>query len=397
MHRDCPLGYCQGESDTISLAHPDEQCANNRSGVICGACRDNYSIALGSSRCLDCTSSSAYIWLIPVFAVAGVALVALLLVCDMTISHGTLNGLIFYANVISISGLIDLQNCSIHPVLSIFISWVNLDLGVETCFYSGIDTYQKTWLQFAFPLYIWLLVGTIIVASHISRTMMRVFGRNSVAILATLLLLSYTKILKTIISALNFTQILRGSVDDINDTLVPYEVWTYDGNVEYLEGKHLPLFAVALVLLVFLFLPYTLLLIFGQCMRSMPTKRRLILRCIQSTAFISFMDAYHASYTNKHRYWTGLMLLARCILFLAIAINFSTSRNSLVHMYVTTLILVGIFVLKMTCTYKTYKKGYLNILELFFLLNLAIVIKHYFIFILARIVSRELIVQENFI
>ena len=126
----------------------------------------------------------------------------LLLVCNMTISSGTLNGLIFYANVVSTSGLTSLQNCSIHPILSVFIAWLNLDFGVETCFYPGMDTYQKTWLQFAFPLYIFLLVAAILVASYYSSTAMKVFGRNNIAILATLFLLSYSKILKTILAAL---------------------------------------------------------------------------------------------------------------------------------------------------------------------------------------------------
>ena len=39
---------------------------------------------------------------------------------------------------------------------SIFIAWLNLDFGIETCFYDGMDAYSKTWLQFVFPLYIWV-------------------------------------------------------------------------------------------------------------------------------------------------------------------------------------------------------------------------------------------------
>ena len=89
VHTNCPLDYCQ-LSDTISLSHPDQQCSNNHSGVICGGCQDNHSIALGSSKCLKCASSYAFAWLIPVFAVAGLALVALLWVCNMTTAHGTL-------------------------------------------------------------------------------------------------------------------------------------------------------------------------------------------------------------------------------------------------------------------------------------------------------------------
>ena len=79
------------------------------------------------------------------------ALVAFLLLSNMTISHGTLNGLIIYANVVSTSGMLTLNSCSITPLLTVFIAWINLDLGVETCFYLGMDVYQKTWLQFSFP------------------------------------------------------------------------------------------------------------------------------------------------------------------------------------------------------------------------------------------------------
>ena len=301
VHSNCPLDYCQGNtSKYISIADPDEQCANNRSKILCGACRDNHSIALGNSKCLTCNSSLALFWLLPVFAVAGIALVALLLVCNMTISHGTLNGLIFYANVVSITGLITgLRNCSVHPILSVFIAWVNLDFGIETCFFSGMDTYQKTWLQFAFPLYIWLLVGAIILVSHYSEAAMKMFSRNNIAVLATLFLLSYAKILKTVVTSLNFTYIQKGSADNKSDPLIPYKVWTSDGNIEYLKGEHLPLFAISLVCLVFLFLPYTLLLTFGQCVRSLRTRRRCVLWCIHSTTFISIMDAYHAPYSRN--------------------------------------------------------------------------------------------------
>ena len=352
MTKNCPFGYCQIRSDTISLLFPDEQCANHRCGVLCGACRHNYSITLGGSKCLPCTDKYTFIWLVLVFAATGIALVALLLVCNMTISRGTLSGLIFYANVVSISGLASLP-CSIHPVLSVFIAWVNLDLGVETCFYPGMDTYQKTWLQFAFPLYIILLVIAILVASYYSSTAVKVFSRNNIAILATLFLLSYSKALKTIISALSATQVLTSDADNVSAPVLPYTVWSYDGNIEYLKGKHVVLFTVALVFLLVLFLPYTLLLTFGQCLRSLPVRRRCVLRLTRSTAFISIMDSYHAPYNRRHRYWTGLMLLTRCVLFLAFAINYS-SEKLLINSYITSLLITGLLLIKTVST-KIYR------------------------------------------
>ena len=367
IYSTCPLNYCETSEDNISISHPNKQCANHRSGILCGACQQNYSIALGGSKCLQCVSSYSFVWLTLACAVAGVALVALLLVCNMTVSAGTLNGLIFYANVVSISGLMSLCHCSIHPILSVFIAWVNLDLGVETCFYSGLDTYYKTWLQFVFPLYIWLLVGAILVTSYYSSTAMKIFGRNNIAILATLFLLSYTKLVKTVITTLTFTQVLVGRAHNVADQLLPYKVWTYDGNIDYLIGKHIPLFVVALIFLLALFLPYTMVLIFGQCLRSMSVRRGLW--WIHSTAFLSVLDPYHAPYNKKHRYWTGLMLLTRCLLlFLIFATNYKDNAL-LTNMYSVTLVITGILTIK-TFSTKIYKNIYISALELSFLLNL---------------------------
>ncbi len=64
---------------------------------------------------------------------------------------------------------------------------------------------------------------------------MKVFGRNNIAVLATLFLLSYTKILKTIVTALNFTEVLQGSAKNVSNQLEPYKVWTSDGNIECLK------------------------------------------------------------------------------------------------------------------------------------------------------------------
>lgn len=213
------------------------------------------------------------------------------------------------------------------------------------------------------------LVVAITVASYYSTTAMKLFGRNNIAILATLFFLSYSKLLKTIITALTATDVLASSVDNVTAPVIPHKVWAYDGNIEYLKGKHVALFIVALLLLIFLFLPYTLLLIFGQCMQSMPLRRRRCAWLIRNTTFISIMDAYHAPYNKKHRYWTGLMLLTRCILFLVFAS--SSQDDILANMYVTTLLISGVLTVKTFAT-KIYKNTYIGILELAFLLNLLI-------------------------
>ena len=159
----CPFDYCNIAQANFSLTNSDAQCALNRTGLLCGRCQDGLSLALGSNNCIQCPQFS-YLALIIPFAGAGFGLVALLMVLNLTVSIGTINGLIFYANLVKIS-----ENTGIFfpngpiPVLSQFISWLNLDFGIETCFYHGMTAYAKMWLQFVFPLYIWFIIATIIV------------------------------------------------------------------------------------------------------------------------------------------------------------------------------------------------------------------------------------------
>ena len=103
---------------------------------------------------MKCTNN--YLVLLIPFALMGVALVFLLLVCRLTVATGTLSGLVFYANIVQANGTIFLSVES-TDTLSVFIAWISLDFGIETCFYNGLDAYSKTWLQFVFPVYIYLL------------------------------------------------------------------------------------------------------------------------------------------------------------------------------------------------------------------------------------------------
>ena len=197
-------------------------------------------------------------------------------------------------------------------ILRVFIAWLNLDLGIQTCFYDGMDAYTRTWLQFIFPVYVWVLVFTIIILCYYKTWAVRMFGRNPVAVLATLFLLSYAKLLRTIITALSFTFPEYPDGSEV-------AVWLYDGNVRYLQGKHIPLFLVAMIVLLLVFLPYTLVLLFGQWMQA-HSKIRL-LSWINDHRVKAFLDAYHGPFRKEHRYWSGLLLVFRTCLFLVFAFN----------------------------------------------------------------------------
>jgi CDP-diglyceride synthetase len=73
------------------------------------------------------------------------------------------------------------------------------------------------------------------------------------------------------------------------------------------------------------------------------------------------MDAYHAPYVTKNRYWTGLLLLARVVLYLTAAINVSGEPRF--NLLAISLIIGTIFLLHAYSGMSVYKQWVLNVLE----------------------------------
>ena len=196
----CPIDYCLPYTSNINLVYPSLQCQFNRTGVLCSQCEYDLSMVFGSSRCMECTN--VHILITIIVTVAGIVLVVLLYILNLTVTTGTINGIIFYANVVSINDYIFLVNDNVFKSLRVFISFLNLDLGIETCYYNGMDGYFKTWLQLFFPLYLIIIAISIVIASRYSYRILRLTYKRSLPVLATLFLLSYTGILRTVLTVL---------------------------------------------------------------------------------------------------------------------------------------------------------------------------------------------------
>ena len=281
-----------------------------------------------------------------------------LLTLNLTVSTGTINGLIFYANIVRANHAVFFPPRD-RSFFSLFIAWLNLDIGVETCFWDGLDGYAKTWLQFAFPVYIWVIVAIIIWLSRRYVLVAKLCGSHTVKVLATLFLLSYAKVLRTVITALSFAspRFLDGS------TLT---VWLYDGNVDYLGVKHAFLFFTALVFAVGFVLPFTLLVLLAPCLQVWSNKR--FFRWVHRIK--PLLDAYQGPYRDKFRCWTGVMLVVRNVLFLSFAANGLGDPD--VNLVLITTIVLGLIQAFMWLPDKVYKVLILNILEAIFITKLGI-------------------------
>ena len=357
-HPHCPFDYCRTDNDSllIRLEDPDEQCAFNRTGVLCGECKTDLSRVIGSSKCRKCTNITTLLTF-PLFLIIGLLLVIFLMLLNLTVSVGTINGLIFYANIIRAQHSTFFTPDISSSFLSKFIAWLNLDQGIESCFYNGFNTYISTWLQFLFPLYIWLIAAALIVSSHYSTRVSKLIGRNAVQVLATLFLISYAKLLRLIIDVISFTTIRYP--DGYKKT-----VWLIDGNVEFFKGRHIPLVLVTVLFILFS-LPYTLSLLTIQFLYKISHYR--VMFWVQRLK--PFFDAYTGPYRANHRYWTGLLLVAR----IALLVTFSVNQHNNLSINLLAIITVSVLLLGwLSSAHLVYESTLNNILEVFFLCNIIV-------------------------
>ena len=343
----CPLDYCIESSINVTFTSSDlpTQCDFNRNGTLCGQCQKNFSLALGSLHCIPCDNS--HIALIVLFFLAGTFLIAIIYSLRLTVAAGTINGLLFYANIVQANNDAYFPRSTIN-FFTIYISWLNLDLGIETCFYDSMDIYSYSCFQFLFPFYVWFLVSSIILASRYSQTIAKRFGQNPVAI-----------ILQAIIVPLSFTHLIH--YNSSNDSEVHRTIWKYDGSISFFkESKHMALALFSILSLVVFVAPYFLILLFGHWLQG--CSNWWILSWLNKIK--PFMDAYHAPYRKHTRYWTGLLLLSRLGLFLTFTIN-GSERTDLVAVTSVSIALLAI-------QRRVYEHWVKDVLESSFILNLGI-------------------------
>ena len=306
LSRNCPFDYCLPHASYLNLSTPDLQCQFRRSRTLCGHCQPGLSTMFGSSQCTQCSN----VWLLIVIpiAIAGIVLVIVIFSFNLTVTNGVINTFIFFVNIISINFSLLFPKCNLVCVL---LSFSNLDLGLETCFYNGMDDYVKVCLQLVFPMYLILIAIALIIGSRYSQKLQRLTAQRALPVLATLFLLIYTKILLTVCSVL----FIFSPITHLPSGHITF-VWSVDTGVPFFGIKFSILFALCLVLFLILF-PFNILLLFP----------RTLSRFHFINTFKPLLDAYLGPYKDGFSNWIGIQLLIRAIFLGLSALNKDVTLN----------------------------------------------------------------------
>ena len=310
----CPAFYCNYTSSrrfVLQNLNNSLLCnvRNNRRGLLCSECTFGYSSVFGSFNCREC--SSAWLLQLPLYAVGGIFIIALLFLFNLTLLQGTIMGVMLYTNIVGLMADF-LQEHSWSPLFSL-LSVISLKSGARVCFFNGMDEFWKALLMFVFPFYLFtLLIVTIIVTHKCGYRMFRkahFIARRAVPVLATIMLLTYTSLVNAVIPPLMYTTLYDA------ETAQGKTVWLYQPSLPFFSGRHIVLGILSIAVTLFYLIPFTFTMLFGDLMR----------RYFHKLWFSHFLDVLHGAFRWPLGFWIGLRLLVRVIL---VVVNISTETNT---------------------------------------------------------------------
>ena len=309
----CPVFFCNSALQsglTIDTESSNSlQCNNGRRGLLCSECTSGYSSVFSSFKCKKC--SSLWLFQLPLYAIGGIFIVALLFLLNLTLLQGTIMGVMLYTNIMGL--MADFLQEQAWAPLFFLLSVLNLQSGAGVCFFEDMDEFWRALLMFVFPFYLFtLLIVTIIVTHKCGYRMFRkahFIARRAVPVLATIMVLTYTSLVHAIIPPLRYTTLY-----DV-DTAQGEKVWLYQPSLPFFSGRHIILGILSIAVTLFYLIPFTFTMLFGDLMR----------RYFHKLWFSHFMDVLHGAFRWPLGFWIGLRLLVRVIL---VVVNISPDPDT---------------------------------------------------------------------
>ena len=387
LYEFCPTDNCKHYLTEMNADHShnftsnstfyyNDQCAYNHVGTLCGQCKKDYSLVIGSLQCRNCTHITVMktIGISLGLALVGVLAILLMLIFNVTVTQGTLSEFLFYINVFYIFRVSlfpsykDAGNLSyLHSAYTGFVSFMNLVYTYNQCYYNGLDMSGYCWIHFLMIFYLWGITGLFIwLCKRFSWLSNRITNlKNMIPILATVILLSYTNVSITVIYSVMFARLHYPGPNGRYD-ITKVVMW-YDGNVDYFSPKHIPLLIVGYTMGVLSFVFMLLLLLLQPLQRYSHLK---LFRWVNKLK--PLLDAYTCPHIIKPncRFWNGFLLLVRAVLYCL----FTTDTRNAHHQVLTLGINIACLVILATAFAfgGVYTKPHLNLLSSSYVVNMAV-------------------------
>lgn len=326
--------HCRRGDKEISLQPPDydSQCREgfHRAGVLCGGCLQNYSTVLGDAKCRQCSHWS--LLLVPLFGVLGVLLFLTVALLEVTVDNGWMYAVLFFSNLLVLTSP---TLPSQFNVIFVPAHLLSLELGIGICFYDGMTALHRVFIKLIFPFYLFLLM---LIFTLLTRKVTVSHRFSPVKTFVTLGMMSYTSVLSTC------TEILAGvSLVTVGGERQLH--WISDPNIVYFSGLHGFLVILATIIIIIYLVPLPLILLSPYIAYRYFKK------------LIPFLDACWAPYKSNFRWWLGMRLLVRLVLFFSFSINFLRPYSDIICA------IILLILIEFELSARPFKMEWINILD----------------------------------
>ena len=303
-------------STTVTVTDDDQKyphkthslCLANREGLLCSQCSPGYSVVFGSDECKKC--SNWWLLMIIVYTISGPILIYLLYALKLTLTTGTLNGIIFFVQVI---GVFDLRPSPYTIASTLVKSIILLEPNFSLCFYDGMTEIMKSFFCALYPLYLISILLFLIVLSRFSVQLSNRISGSSIQVLVTVVHLSFSTLFLSIMDVFASINVYTNT----NETQI---VWFRDATKEYGKGSHLILMIITSLVVGPILGIYMTVLLAGRPLMRINYKIREYIRPVY--------EAIHAPYKRNREFFFVSRLAV--VIFIYTLYVLSRGRNLLV-------------------------------------------------------------------
>ena len=318
----CPKKYCNFSRTEVnsgkfclSSIHND-QCAQYRTGQACGRCDSGYTLSFDFDDCVDdddCSPGITILIIICVILYWIIIMAMILLIMYFKINIGYLYGIIYYYSVVDIllGKVINYSN-GLDVLDKIITSIVRLSPGFVgfLCFIKGMSGIDQYAFRFIHPTGIIVILILLSVLARWSGRVTRCISRGIIPAICLVLTLTYTSIADT---ALQLFRSLRFTDVD--------KVYTYlSPEFEYLTGRHIFYFTIALIYVLVIVVGLPLLLMSEPFTNRWISFSNLSIFCTR-VSLKPILDQFQGCYKDNCRWFAAVYLICRQAILVTVIIS----------------------------------------------------------------------------
>ena len=394
----CPLGFCNHTNTEFLLP---QSCAEldsmlcgpkHRTGVLCGTCKENYTVHYHSNRyeCEKCKHPHLGLLYYALAELLPLTLVfAVIVIFGISFTSGPANSFILFAQVLN---FFDVSSFGSLPfprsvtyltdAYQAIFGAFNFDFfkieAFSFCLWDNAKILDLFVFKYVTTTYVLVMLLSLLLSVHyIPRCyacLQHCVFRRTITIcliqgVSALLIMSYAQCAKVSFQILT-VQSLRGQ-----DFHHVKDVVFLSGETDYFSRRHLPYAIPAVLVLVLVTVPPIILILHPALTKYCGKKsddtgeerEKMAFLSVWKTRLTPFFDSFQSCFKDNCRYFAGLYFIYRLVISMAFAL-----ADSGMELYFTLEIIV-IIMLAVHAIIQPYQNPFFNVLDATIFADLAII------------------------